>query len=169
MNNYKVAINKGNRKIVIVGAGICGLYLAWKLAEQKHKVTVFERKGTIGKEICSGLFSERILKLIPESKKLIENQIDYCLIHFPKKTLKIIFARKFFVMSHSRLDNLVAGFAQKSGAEIILNSPISSLPTGYDHVIGCDGANSFTRKNLGMPEPDYRLAIHRRKELSRLP
>jgi len=164
--------------VAIIGAGICGLYLGKKLAEAGNEVTLFEKKSVIGKEVCSGLFSERILNLIPESKSLIQNQIDYCLIHFPSpekrgserrdetkfqrppgRILKIRFARKFFVMSHSRLDNLAADLAGKAGAKIILNTAVSSLPTGYDYIIGCDGANSFVRKKLGLAEPNYRLAI----------
>ncbi len=114
-------------KIAIVGAGICGLYLGWKLAERGNQVTIFEKKEKIGKEVCSGLFSERILDFIPESQKLIQNEIEYCLIHFPKRTLKIKFSRKFLVMGRFEIDRLVASLAEKSGAEIILKSQINSL------------------------------------------
>ena len=145
--------------IAIIGAGITGLYLAWKLVEKGHQVTVFEKKEKIGKEACSGLFSERILDFIPESQKLIQNQIEYCLIHFPKRTLKIKFSGKFLVVNRFELDNLVAKLAENSGAKIILKSQINSPPEGFDKIIGCDGQNSVIRKSLGLPSPTYRLAI----------
>ena len=147
-------------KITIVGAGISGLYLAWKLSQKGEEVTVFEKKGKIGKEVCSGLFSERILDFIPESKRLIQNEIKEVLIHFPRKTSKIIFKKSFFVMSHYELDNLVAHLAQNSGAKIILNHQIHDFPKEFDKLIGCDGANSVIRKKLNLSEPRFSLAIH---------
>jgi len=151
--------------VAIVGGGITGLYLAWKLAEKGHQVTVFEKKEKIGKKACSGLFSERILEFIPQSQKLIQNQIGSALIHWvaggwrPKKTLTIRFSKKLLAMSHFELDNLVANLAENSGAKIILDHPLDLLPKGFDRVIGCDGPDSVVRKSLGLPEPTYRLAI----------
>lgn len=151
-------------KVAIIGAGISGLYLAWKLAEKGEDITVFEKRNKIGKEACSGLFSERILTFVPESQKLIQNQIEYCLIHFPKKTVKIRFSKKFFVMSHNRLDNLIASLAEKSGAKIIKNKNLTKedlrkLEDQFERIIGTDGANSMVRKSLGLPEPTFRLGI----------
>ena len=160
------------KRVAIVGAGICGLYLAWKLSEEGHKVTIFEKKEKIGKETCSGFFSQRILEFIPESQKLIQNQIESVLIHFPKRTLKIKFSQKFFLMSHFELDNLMAELVENVGVKIILNYTVNSLkaasaggwqvgwsPEGFDCIIGCDGYNSIVRKNLNLPNPTFRLTF----------
>ncbi len=157
-------------KTAIIGAGTCGLYLAWQLSKKGGGITVFEKNSTTGNKICSGLFSERILEFIPESQKLIENEINSVIIHFPKKTTKVNFSKKFLVMDHSKLDNLLLDLARTSGAKIILNQNISELSEGldsslkvsgeeFDKIIGCDGANSFVRKKLGLPEPLLRLGI----------
>lgn len=148
-----------NQKTAIIGAGITGLYLAWKLSQRGFKVTVFEKKKDIGKQSCSGLFSERILDFIPGSEGLIKNKIRHVLLHFPKKSLKIKFSKTFFVINHDELDRLVGLLAKKSGANIVLGSPISSFPEGYDRIIGCDGANSLTRRLLNLKNPQFRLGI----------
>lgn len=146
-------------RVAVVGAGATGLYLAWKLAGKGNKVVVFEKKERIGKEACSGLFSERILEFIPQSRKLVENRIKSVLIHFPRKDVSVGFSRTFYIMSHFALDNLLCDLAKDRGAEIILNETINSVLEDFDRVIGCDGANSAVRKALKMPEPDFRLAI----------
>lgn len=152
--------------IAIIGAGINGLYLSWRLAEKGHKVIVFEKNQEIGNKVCSGLFSERILEYIPESQKLIENKINYCLLHFPKKTIKLNFSKEFFVMNHSELDKLVAKIAKKKGVTIILNKEIKKFPFGFDKIIGCDGANSIVREKLKLPALKLRLGIQGFKKLS---
>ena len=122
-------------------------------------MTIFEKKESIGKVACSGLFSERILEFVPESRRLIQNKISSCLIHFPKKTVRVKFSQPFLVMSHAELDRLIADLAQKAGARIVLQNPVDSLPEGFDRIIGCDGAGSIVRRSLKLKEPNYRLGI----------
>jgi len=147
-------------KIAIIGGGVNGLYLAWKLSEKNHQITVFEKKKQIGENaVCSGLFSQRILDFIPQSKNLIKNRINHVLIHFPKKTIRVDFSKEFFVIDHGQLDQLTASLAQKSGAKLFLNQNIAQMPEGFDRIIGCDGANSFIRRSLSLREPKYKLGI----------
>ena len=70
-------------KIGIVGCGINGSYLAWKLSKD-HDVTVFEKKRHVGKEVCSGIVSQRIWHYIPKAKDLIVNTIEEADLHFPR-------------------------------------------------------------------------------------
>ncbi|MDP2910521.1 MAG: FAD-dependent oxidoreductase [bacterium] len=147
-------------RVAIVGGGVNGLYLAWKLSEKNHQVTVFEKKKQIGENVvCSGLFSQRILDFIPQSKNLIKNRINHVLIHFPKKTIRVDFSKEFFVMDHGQLDQLTASLAQKSGAKLFLDQNIVQMPEGFDRIIGCDGANSFIRRSLSLKEPKYKLGV----------
>ncbi len=154
-------------RIAIIGAGITGLYLAYDLTKKNHSVIVYEKEESLGEKVCSGLFSKRILSFIPESKSLIKNKINYTLVHFPKKTIRINFKDEFLVMDHSKLDLLMYEKAKKQGAEIRFNNKISSpyfincpkTSGDFDKVIGCEGAHSFTRETLGLPSSSYRLGI----------
>ncbi len=146
------------QKVAIVGAGICGLYLAKKLSK-KHQVTIFEKKKKIGKYACSGLFSEKILSFIPESRKLIKNRISSALLHFSKKEIKLNFPKDFLVIDHFKLDQLVVKLIDKDQVKILLNREIEAIPSGFDRVIGCDGANSIVRKKVGLQPTKCRIGI----------
>jgi len=148
-------------KVAIIGAGTMGLYLAWKLSEKSHEVTVFEKRDKIGKECCSGLFSERILDFIPQAKLLIKKSFTNCLIHFPKKSVNILFKKKVLLIEHAELDRMIAKLAEKSGAKIILGEEKKDPPIGFDRTIGCDGPNSFIRRSLGLPNPRFYLGIQK--------
>jgi len=147
-------------KVAIIGGGTIGLYLAWKLSQRKVNVFVFEKKQKIGKEVCSGLFSERILSFIPKAKSIIENQVDKVLIHFPKKDVEVKFSKSFFVMDHQKLDEILLNLAQKRGASVKLNTEVFPGDLySFDRIIGCDGALSKTREYLELKKPFLRLGI----------
>ncbi len=147
------------QKVGIIGAGVSGLYLAWKLAQRGHQVTVFEKKHEIGRTVCSGLFSNRILDFIPESKQLIENSIESAILYFPGKKIRLKFSRNFLVMSHFELDRLTAQLAEKAGAIIKKGVDIKNMPEGFDRIIGCDGGNSFVRRFFKLKEPFFSLGL----------
>ena len=146
-------------KIAIIGAGITGLYLAWRLSLAGHKATVFEKRAFVGKQVCSGLISERLWNFIPQKQELVEHVLEGARVHFPKKTSTVLFKQKMLVMSHAKLDNYVAELARNAGAEIVLEHNMTKLPEGFDRVIGTDGALSATRKLLGAEEPAIRSGI----------
>lgn len=149
-------INNKKLKVAIIGAGTIGLYLASKIKEKGHSVTLFEQRNKIGTDVCSGIFSEKIFKFIPESKNIVENEIKSAFLHFPKKTIELNFKEKFFLFSHTELDNILFNKVREN---VIFNRKISSIPSGFDRIIGCDGANSFIRSYLNLKKPIFRIGM----------
>lgn len=165
-------------RVAIVGAGITGSYLGWKLAEGGEEVVIFEKKGTIGKSVCSGLISERIWNYAPKTKELIENVIKHADIHFPKKTVRVNFRPSMYVISRPKLDAYFAAKAERAGAKILKDHEVRKLfyfkghkpqisvqssnhthAYEFDYIIGCDGPNSVIRRELDLEEPKMRLGI----------
>ena len=133
-------------KIAIVGGGICGLYLAFKLGEREN-VFLFEKKEKIGNKACSALVSERIFHFLPEAKKIIKHKIKGVCIHFPLKKIFIDFKRDFFVFKREDLEDLLLFLAQKR-SKIYFSKEIKTIPSGFQRVIFADGALSFSQKFL---------------------
>lgn len=151
--------NSQKFRIAIIGAGPIGLYLAWKLSEAGHKVTIFEKNSKIENKVCSGLISERLKSFIPINESLIENRINSSLVYFPKRIVTLNFKLNFLVINRQKLNEKLYNLAQKSGAEILFSQFIKEIPQGFDKVIGCDGALSQTRELLGLPQPFLRLGL----------
>lgn len=148
-----------NKKVAIIGAGVIGLYLAWKLSQRDYEVEVFEAKEEIGKQSCSGLISDRILDFVPRAESFAENKIDQAEIRFPRRTVTLSFSNDFLAIDRPRLDKELAESARQSGAKIELDSFMGKIPRGFDYVLGCDGAQSKVRSELGLKEMSYRLGI----------
>ena len=146
-------------KVAVVGCGITGAYLGWQLSQKGHNVTIFEKRDKIGKEVCSGLISERLWNFIPKNEKLIKNKVNYCRVNFPNKIITLKFKIPFIVLSHAEMDRYVASLAKKSGADIKLNTTINEIPKEFDKVIGTGGALDIIRKNLKLKEPKNYLGL----------
>ncbi len=59
-------------EVAIVGGGVSGLVAGWKLAQQGHKVAIFERKLSIGGGMWGGgmMFNEIVVQ--PEAKPILD-------------------------------------------------------------------------------------------------
>ena len=149
------------QKILIVGAGVIGLYLAWQLSLKGHKVSVYEKssKERSWKKSCSTLVSERIRNFIPMDDSFIENKISGCLINFPKKTVRLDFRPVHLVLSRPAVLARLLELAQKEGAEVFFEKDIKKIPEGFDKIIGCDGALSKIRESLALSIPRFRLGV----------
>lgn len=147
------------KKIAVIGGGIIGLYLAWKLSEQGHNVSVFDKKSEkeIGKKVCSALFSERLLDFIPQAEECIKNEINGCVINFSKKKIKLNFSPRHLVIDREKLSAILISLNKEAGAQIFFEQELRQLPIGFDYIIGCDGAGSITRKLLNLASPQIAL------------
>ncbi|MCD6528190.1 NAD-binding protein [bacterium] len=146
-------------QIAIVGAGVIGLYLAWRLRQKGYKVKIFEREKEIKDKVCSGLVSKRIENFIPLDNSIIENEIDECLIHFPRKTITLKLKPTHYILNRQKLNLFLFSLVQKAGIEVLFNQNINEIPSGFNKIIACDGALSKIREKLSLPTPNFRLGV----------
>jgi flavin-dependent dehydrogenase len=163
-------------KVGIVGCGINGAFLAWKLSEN-NEVEVFEKNSVIGEKPCSELISERVWNFIPKREDMIINKIEDLIIHFPNKDVKLKFYPKMLVVDRKQLANYIVDLAKRNGAKISLNSEVkrvfyiknkkpqisvSGKVYEFDYLIGSDGYNSIVRRSIGIKDPLCILGVYTR-------
>lgn len=109
-----------NFDVSIIGAGICGCYLA-SLISNEFKTCIIEEHKEIGKPLqCAGLVSDRILEICNFPKETILNEIKGAVIHFPnRKEIKISGNEKAFVIDRISLDRYFFKIAEHNGVKLI--------------------------------------------------
>lgn len=147
------------KKIAIIGGGIIGLYLGWKLSQKGEKVIVFEKKkeDLADFKCCSGLISERIKGFIPISDEMIKNIIESCKITFFNKVVQLFFQPNHLALDRELLIRDLIALNRVAGTELKFGEEILDIPLGFEKIIICDGANSFLRKKMGLPNPNFKL------------
>ena len=71
------------KKVAVIGGGVIGQYISWKLSRTGYSVSVFDyrKKECLKDKACSVLVSERIKDFIPITDDIIEERCHSVLIY----------------------------------------------------------------------------------------
>jgi flavin-dependent dehydrogenase len=142
--------------VVIVGAGPGGLSCARHLSGSGLRVLVLEKNGRLGRKICSGEISSKVItpegfdRGKPWTKITVGTDKSRHTIALPRP----------FLWTAGRAE--IETFLKDScDAEVRFSEPVTSItpahvetPNGryaYRHLVGADGSFSMVRKHLGLP------------------
>jgi len=154
-----------NPKIIIIGAGPAGLYLAFLLAKSKKNVTVLEENKDLGKPVhCTGIVTSEIEDFLDIPNSLIQNTITNVELTAGKKKILFPLKEPNYVLDREKFDRHLAKKAEDAGAKIKKDRKVirvrkrandymiftekESFET--DIVVGAEGWNSITAKWLGL-------------------
>lgn len=107
----------GTIKIIIIGAGPVGLYLAYKLALNKQDVCVYEEHKKIGEPVqCTGIVSSEFSKIIKLEKEFIVNKLRKARIY--SKNKKVDIPIEDIVIDRAKFDRWLLKKAIKAGVKV---------------------------------------------------
>lgn len=155
------------KRILIIGAGPAGCYLAQNLRNFGLTPLLLEEDAEVGIPVrCAGVlgadvFENLKLKISPES---VQNVIDGAVVHYRDKSFNLFKDKVAYVVNRESFDkSLSAGLEIKSKTKFL---DLISTNGGYlvktnqgdflaDMVIGADGPNSLVRKYLGPSKVNF--------------
>jgi geranylgeranyl reductase family protein len=153
--------------LIVVGAGPVGSYLASACAPDMD-VLVLEEHKSAGSKACSGLVSERIMRLLPRDVSglpgLVQHEVNGARIHVDGGVFELRKKKKAaYVIDRDLLDRKLAELSASLGSRIMYGQRAEnilvkdsrvSVKCGralYDSklVAGCDGSGSVVAGHIG--------------------
>jgi len=148
------------KKVLIIGAGPAGCYLAALLAK-KYEVLVFEDHKKIGIPIqCTGIVTSEISKLIEIKQDFLINKINNAEIFSENNSVNLKLKNENLIINRTKFDGYLAEKARQRGAKISLGARFlgytnkkaaikiknSVKEVSFDILVGADGPNSTVNK-----------------------
>jgi geranylgeranyl reductase family protein len=159
--------------VIVVGGGPVGCAIARDIAAKGYQTLILEEHQKIGEPVhCSGLISERTLKISRVSSKVVLNQLKGALVYGPGKNVLELKGEKVYalVIDRGTFDNAIAKQALRAGARILCNTRATKfnyLDKGVQVevvsvkggnctftsrlLIGADGHHSIIARGLNLP------------------
>jgi len=140
--------------VIIVGAGVAGSYLGYKLSQERNlNVLILEKdKKTILKD--SGIVSSKFLEFFP--RKFVKNEISRMDFVSPSgKRMTIQTEKPFaFILKREQFSRHLRKNAKNikyETVEKIIDGKIYTNKNEYEYkiLVGADGANSIVAKHIG--------------------
>lgn len=152
----------------IIGGGAAGNMAAWLLAKKGYRIVVLEKKGSIGKEVCGGLVSHRVLEM--SKTEAVLNEIKGAYVYFPDGREICIGGDKThaYVIDRQKFDFELAERAMAEGTIYKLKFAVKKISDDriegkedikFDYLIGADGTLSTVAKQFDMGSIEYINAV----------
>ncbi len=123
--------------VVIVGAGPAGSYVAYKLAMTGYRVVVLERKERLGESVCcTGIIGQECVNLFKVDNSVILRQANSARLFSPSGREIRVWREETqgYIIDRAAFNMAMAGRAQGSGAEYVLNSFVTNIEVEDDRV-----------------------------------
>jgi len=115
---------------IVVGGGLIGNYVAYKLAGMGHKVVVLERHEQLGGQICcTGIVSQECLKAFAVNKDIILRQVNSARLFSPSgKEIRLWREEnQAGIVSRSAFDCAIANQARNKSTEYWLGCLVTDV------------------------------------------
>jgi len=148
--------------ISIIGGGAVGNYLAYLLAKNGKKVSVYEEHNKIGLPVqCAGLVTSRIKELVPIRKQFLVNKVWKIRLYSPNgDSFDLNLKRPNYILNRMKFDRYLFEKAKEAGANYFLGYKFIGFENGKlkfnkglkekGILIGADGPNSVVAKSVGL-------------------
>jgi len=154
--------------VIIIGGGLVGNYLSWKLSEDFDILMIEEHERIGYPKKCSGLVSWRIEELIkPFPKEMVVKKVKEARFLSNYFEVKGRCKRSVYVIRREKLDEILFKRSEEGGTRIKLGERYLGSKNLKECVkvktnkgiyrgkilIGADGANSSVAKNYQLEQP----------------
>ena len=123
--------------MVVIGGGPVGSYVAYKMAGMGNEVVVLERKQRVGEQVCcTGIIGQECVSSFDIDSNVVLRQANSAKLVSPSGKLLRLQREETqaYILDRAAFDTAMASRAQDSGAEYILDSPVSGIEIGGDRV-----------------------------------
>jgi len=123
--------------VIVIGGGLMGSYVAYKLAGMDYGVVVLEQHEQLGERVCcTGIVSQECMRSFAVDESVVLREVNSARLFSPSGKLLRLWREKTqaSIIDRAAFDRAMANRAQDKGAEYRLGSLATDLEVGNNCV-----------------------------------